>query len=201
MLAWIFLALTVGCGGLAWWQHARIDDLEHQLADAQSALAAAKTVPTPVVENFTPPPATSLPDEPPAPDPAAARQRGAAVLGALFSNPQVQQFAEGMTRSLVTNAYSGLVQQLNLSPEQGAAFNELLAQRALAGQDALRNATAQGVDLAANGAQLRQQVSQAQAQVDQSIHTLLGDGGFQQYQDYNRTLPQQLNAGGFPGGN
>jgi hypothetical protein len=206
LLLLFFLALALAGGGLAWWEHARIASLEQQLADSQTALAEAKTRASRALNpDRAAAPAAPLPqpEEPPAaPDPADARQRGTAMLGAILNNPQMQQLAEGMTRTLVTSAYAGLIQQLNLSPEQGAAFNELVAQRALIGQEVLRNATSQGLDLAANADQLRQQVSQGQAQVDQQIHGVLGDGGFQQYQDYNRTLPQQLGRGaGLPAGN
>jgi hypothetical protein len=208
LLMWLFLALALGGSGLAWWYHGQNEDLKNQLADAQASLAdatkPASSTPAFAVETL---PARPFPpaEELPVPDPAEARQRGAAAIGALLNNPQIQQFASNMTQALVTNAYSGLVQQLNLSPEQGAAFNDLVSQRALVGQEVLRNATAQGLDLGANADQLRQQVSQAQTQVDQNIHGLLGDGGFQQYQDYTRNVQQQMRGGGlqgaFQGGN
>ncbi len=200
LFTWLFLALALGAGGLAWWEHGQNDDLKKQLAETQDSMAAAAKSPAPapafVQESM---PARPLPgaDELPAPNADEARQRGAAAIGALLNNPQIQQFASNMTQTIVTNAYAGLVQQLNLSPEQATAFNDLVAQRALVGQEALRTALAQGVDVAANADQLRQQVSQAQAQVDRNIHSLLGDGAFQQYQDYTRNnVPQQLRGAG-----
>jgi hypothetical protein len=204
LLTWLFLALALGGSGLAWWYYGENQELKKQLADAQASLADA-TKPMPPAPSFVEETMPARPFPPAAelavPDPAEARQRGAAAIGALLNNPQIQQFASNMTQALVTNAYSGLVQQLNLSPEQSAAFNDLVSQRALVGQEVLRNATAQGLDLGSNANQLRQQVSQAQAQVDQNIHGLLGDGGFQQYQDYTRTVQQQLRGGGLQGGN
>ncbi|MEI6862431.1 MAG: hypothetical protein WCL04_09295 [Verrucomicrobiota bacterium] len=201
LLTWLFFAFSLVGGGLAWWEYGQNGELTKQLAEARLALEVA-TKPAPSVPAFVEVPMPARPDpQPTFPSPDDARQRGVAAIGALLNNPQIQQFASNMTQTIVTNAYAGLVQQLNLSPEQGAAFNDLVSQRALLGQEALRSATAQGLDLTANADQLRQQVSQAQAQVDQNIHNLLGDGGFQQYQDYSRNVQQQFRGGGLPAGN
>ncbi len=206
LLAFGFLILAIGTSGLAWWEHGRIGELESQLSDAQMALEKDRKAHTAQLAEPVAPVVQFQPDT--APDPATeARQRGAAFAGAigtLLNNPQVQQLAAGMARNMTSSLYSGLVQELNLSAEQAATFNDLVAQRALVGQEVLRNATAQGADLTANAPALRQQVTQAQAQVDTQIQGLLGDGGYQRYQDYSRNLQQQLGGGGglgAPGGN
>jgi len=203
LLTFSLLVLVLAGGGISWWEHTQIVNLQQQLEVAQSALdKATRTVAEDSVRMPQAPP-ISQPEEPAAPDPADARARGMAAFGSLLNNPQVQQLADGMARSAVANAYAGLFQQLNLNQEQSDALSSLLAQRALVGGDVLRNAMAQGLDPAANAAQLRQQVSQAQGQVDQSIHTMLGDSGYQQYQAYNSNLSQNQRGafGGLPGGN
>ncbi len=183
--ALLILVLAVAASsGIAWKEYLANGDLTKKVADLENQAAMARTAPAPT-DSFAPSDGELTANQP---DPAAARQRGMAALGAVFSNPQFQQFANGMAQTAVNSAYAGLYQQLNLNQEQSDALSGLLAQRALAGGDVLRNAIAQGMDPVANADQLRQQVNQAQSQVDQSIHTMLGDAGFQQYQDFTANL-------------
>ena len=205
MLALVFFIAAVILGGLAWWEHGRAADAEAQKTELEAQLASLKKADaeertTPPVARFTPPEPPPVEEPPPVDDRAARQRAGLAAIGTLLNNPQIQQLAAGVTQNLVSGAYSGFVQQMNMGEEQAAAFNALVAQRALIGQQVLRDASAQGLDLQANGAQLQQQVRQGEAQVDQQIHGMLGDGGFQQYQDYTRNVQQQF-RGGFQGGN
>jgi len=198
-LVLLFLVVALVAGGLAWWEHTRVSDLEAQLAAKQQpeprAPAPTRVAVNPaslaVVEPQALPPLPA-PEEEPEP-PVDPRQR---VLGALLNNPQIQQLAQGVAQTVVSSAYDPLIQQLQLNPQQTAELNSLISQRALIGGDVLREALAQGVDVQANRAQLQQQVREAQSQVDQQIHGMLGDSNYQQYQDYTATLRQNgRNAG------
>jgi hypothetical protein len=200
LLALFLFVIAVIAAGFAWWEHGRVADAEARVAALEAQLAELRSTPErtitpPAVAAVVPEPMQA--DEPPAPpNDRAARQRAAlGAIGNLLNNPQIQQLAAGVTQNLVSGAYAGFVQQMNMGEEQAAAFNGLVAQRALIGQEVLRSASAQGLDLQAGGAQLQQQVRQAEAQVDQQIHSLLGDAGFQQYQAYTRTVQQQFGGG------
>jgi cytoskeletal protein RodZ len=203
LLALALFVVAVILGGFAWWEHGRAAAAEQRVTELEQKITelergAQMETPPAMTRNAPLPPPEPMPsEEPPAPPPA--NQRGIAVanaIGNLLNNPQIQQLAAGMTQGIVTNAYAGFVQQMNMSEEQAAAFNELVAQRAMIGQQVLRDATAQGLDLQANGAQLQVLVRQSEAQVDQQIRGVLGDQGFQQYQDYSRNVQQQFRNGG-----
>ena len=84
--------------------------------------------------------------------------------------------------------FKQLTQQLNLSPAQLAALQNLLAEKQNAARDAMAAARDQGVT---NRADIRQLVAQSNADIDQQIQTTLGPNGFAQYQDYERTLPER----------
>jgi hypothetical protein len=185
-LALLFFTLTLGLGGFAWWQHNRIQELEAMPAAKRPAVAAHKE------PRATPAPRSTEEEAPPAPaDPGRAAM--AVGLNNLLANPQVQQFVDNLARNGVERAYAGLFEQLDLTPEQNEALRNLLTQRLTVGRDVLNTAVANGVenlDPQTSQAQYQQMVNEAQNQIDRSINSLLGDAGYQQYQEYNKTLPR-----------
>jgi hypothetical protein len=191
LVALFFIATTISAGYVAWSESLTITDLRAQLAK-KAALTAARPAPRAV---------GSLPPAPPVPDDQPA---GPAALVSLMNNPQVQQFVDARIGQMVDNAYADLFQQLNLSQTDADNLRTLLLQRSTAWRDVMNTAAAQGLDPAADRDQLRQMMTDAQGQVDNSIHTLLGDANYQTYQTYNAGVQQNmrgmLGGGGFGGG-
>jgi hypothetical protein len=128
---------------------------------------------------------------------------GPAALVSLMNNPQVQQFVDARIGQMVDNAYADLFQQLNLSQTDADNLRTLLLQRSTEWRDVMNTAATQGLDPAADRDQLRQMMTDAQGQVDNSIHTLLGDANYQTYQTYNTGVQQNMRGllgGGFGAG-
>jgi len=125
--------------------------------------------------------------------PRGGRGRGAPWdrLAALTSNPEFQRLAGIQLRAQVDRTYGPLFKSLNLSPQQLQQFQSLLAEKQQALGDVLAAARAQGVTPQSDPAALKQMIVQAQNQVDTSIQQTLGDAGFQQYQQYQQTLPER----------
>ncbi len=189
LVALFFFATTISAGYFAWTESLTITDLKTQLAK-KTAVATTR------VARPAGPPAPSVPEDQPA---------GPAALVSLMNNPQVQQFVDARIGQMVDNSYADLFQQLNLSPADADSLRSLLVQRATAWRDVMSAAATQGLDPATDRDQFRQMMTDSQGQVDNSIHSLLGDTNFQTYQTYNAGVQQNLRgafggAGGLGGG-
>jgi hypothetical protein len=192
LLACFFFATTVSVGYVAWSESRQIADLQAQLA-RRAAVVATRTAPRPGPTRPEP--------APPADDQAQAG--GPAAFASLMNNPQVQQFVDARIGQMVDNSYADLFQQLNLNPADADSLHNLLMQRATAWRDVMTTAANQGLDAATDRDQLRQMMTDAQSQVDNNIHGLLGDANYQTYQTYNAGIQQNLRAafgGGLGGG-
>lgn len=122
-----------------------------------------------------------------------------------MNNPQVQQFVDARIAQMVDNSYADLFDQLNLNQADADSLRGLLVQRATAWRDVMNNPAAQALDPATDRDQLRQLMTDAQSQVDNSIHSLLGDANYQTFQTYNAQVQQNMGAafgggGGFGAG-
>jgi hypothetical protein len=194
--------LALGCcclGGFAWWQSQQIADLqktltlttaqqvalqrhatesERQLADAQKAKADIEAKLKDALDRpaATPPAAGTVAT-------ADVRARSAAAMKAL-DNPAVQQLMTSSIKGTLDQRYGGLFRLLRLSPAELDTFKDLLAERQMSSLDAIRSMQTQGAkpgDMAAT-------MGKMQADVDESIHTLLGDERYSQYQDFNQNI-------------
>ncbi len=116
------------------------------------------------------------------------RGNRAAFLSSLMDNPEFNRLITDQQKSRIRGTFGPLCKRLNLTPEQTAQFQSLLAERQLTMMDALSAARAEGVQGrdAIGGV-----MQQATSQVDSQLQALLGPTGFGQYQDYIRTEPQR----------
>ena len=96
-----------------------------------------------------------------------------------------------MKNAMITNVariYTKLIADLHLTPEQASALRQLLVSKMTAGMD--MNA---GVDMlsgkmdAAQLSQITEKINAERANADNQIKTLLGDAGYAQYQQYEKT--------------
>jgi len=116
---------------------------------------------------------------------------GRGGFAALATNPEFQKLVALQMKGRLDQTYGPLYKALNLSPQQLQQFQGLLAEKQQAMMDVLQAARAQGLNPRTDPQGFNQLVSQAQAQVDASIQQTLGDGGYQQYQQYQQTLPER----------
>jgi hypothetical protein len=87
--------------------------------------------------------------------------------------------------------FKQLTQQLNISPAQLAAFQNLLVQKQSAARDTVIAARDQGLSPATDRDEIAQLVAQSNADIDQQIQTTLGPQAYAQYQGYEQTLPER----------
>lgn len=185
--------LAFSGGGFVWWLHQTTDAYPKHLDVRQAKmeafadqtrldLARASYSLKPEVAGRDP--SNLTPDE---------RNRDAAAFAAFLANPSVQNLPAALPPAIAQNAvdrtYAALFQQLKLTPEQTDALRNLLVRRMNVVQAASSTAMAQGINPTANQTGFARMVAQGEAAVDQDIHALLGDQGFQTYQAFNRRRP------------
>lgn len=129
------------------------------------------------------------------PDNAGANARGRGGrwggFAALGNNPEFQKLLAIQAKGRISQTYGALFKSLNLGPDQLAQFQQLLADKQQAMMDVLQAAREQGINPRTDPDGFKTLMTQAVAQTDQSIQQAIGDGAFQQYQQYQQTLPER----------
>jgi hypothetical protein len=109
----------------------------------------------------------------------------------LAGNPDFQKLLAIQAKGRINQVYGPLFKALNLSPDQLNQFQSLLADKQQALMDVMQAAREQGLNPRSDPQGFQTLVNQAISQVDQNIQQSLGDAGFQQYQQYQQTLPER----------
>jgi len=166
------------------WQK-RITALEQRSRDLESALASTRHRADEARENEL----------------ADARNNGRGWRGgpdgrmgdflAMMDDPKFAKLFAAEQRGQLDNRYAALFKNLKLSPEQLAKFKDLLVEKQDSMRDVLQAARAQGLDPRNDRAAFQQLVSQTNAEIDANIASTLGADGYQQYQQYEQTLPER----------
>lgn len=113
------------------------------------------------------------------------------LLGALADLPEFQQLIAMQQRGKIDSKYAALFKKLNLTPEQQQQFETLLADRQSAFADAMIAAHDQGLT-GKDARNMAMAVAKStQKDIDNSIKNMLGTQGYNQYQNYERTMPQR----------
>jgi hypothetical protein len=192
-----FVLATLGGAALAWNQHLELIKLraelqekdldaqlhQHQLEGKLAALRAGASAK-----------AAASADEAQQ-NPGDDQNARFAAMRALRNNPEFLKLLALQQKAQLNNSYAPLfkqlAQQLNLSPAQIAAFQNLLVQKQDAARDVLSAARDQGLDPRTDRAAITQLMTQSNAEIDSQIQSTLGDAAFAQYQAYEQTLPQR----------
>jgi hypothetical protein len=120
--------------------------------------------------------------------------RGRGRFGAfseLAGNPEFQRLLAIQMKGRISQTYGALFKSLNLSPDQLSQFQTLLADKQQALMDVMQAARDQGINPRTDPDGFKSLVSQAVSQSDANIQQALGDAAFQQYQQYQQTLPER----------
>lgn len=199
----VLLALTTAAGGyISWREYNELIPLRAAALAAEQRDAwakrrpAAPPPPAPVVAKTAEAPAAAADqnddDEPPSPERRFRRNRSEGR--SFFDNPQAQKLVALQQRAALDNRYAELFKKLGLTPAQLAQFKNLLVEKQSAMMDVMAAARAQGLDPRRDRDEVRALVTQTQAELDNNIHAVLGDGAFNDYQHYQQTLPQRATA-------
>jgi hypothetical protein len=113
------------------------------------------------------------------------------LLGAMADLPEFQQLIALQQRAKIDAKYAALFKKLHLTPDQQQKLETLLADRQSAFADAMIAAHDQGLT-GKDARNMATTVARAtQKEIDSSLKTMLGAQGYNQYQNYERTMPQR----------
>lgn len=206
----VLLALTtVATGILAWQQYRALhaprsessrDDtnaLRQKLADAERRAHALQNE-LDALKARTVSEDTPTPDEPsPTTNNNVRRGRrgpggGPEAFMALMNDPKVVQLMNSREKLMLDSRYASLFKSLmqgsNLNPQQIEALKDLLVEKQNTTRDIMMTARAQGIT---DRGEINQLIKTTQAELDTQIQSTLGADGYQQYQQYEKTLPQR----------
>jgi hypothetical protein len=129
----------------------------------------------------------------PGANPGGRRQPGGrfGMFADMANNPEFQKLLAVQMKGRISQTYGPLFKQLNLSPDQLAQFQTLLADKQQALMDVMQAAREQGINPRADPDGFHTLVNQAVAQADTNIQQALGEAAYQQYQQYQQTLPER----------
>ena len=196
----LLTAATVTTGVIAWQQTKRLAVLQDQLSKATSATAAVKprrvaplAVPPPAVTDAPSAPATEAPTpaEAPAAPPEARARSNRPDFAALMATPEFAQAMNLQQRAGLDGRYADLFKKLQLAPTDLEKLKNLLVERQTTRVDVMSSARAQGLDPRTNRDEINKLTVQAQAEVDASIKSSLGESVYNQFQNYETSLPQR----------
>lgn len=191
----LLVVATLGLAGLAWNQRSRIAELEAAQADAAARAARAEksAQATKQLLAEAEKARAAAPTETKAArsagggaQAAGAARRDAANAMAVLDNPGIQKMMSTGMKNSLDQRYASLFRQLKLSPAALDKLKDLLVEKQMSAMDAMRVAQANG--MMANPAEMAGVMNKVQGEVDESIHSLLGDQGFQHFQDYNQNM-------------
>jgi hypothetical protein len=120
-------------------------------------------------------------------------------VGEMMKNPDTKEMIKTQQKAVLNGmlekAYAPLVNQLGLTPEQAAAFKDLVVNKSLAGATV-------GVSLLSESdpekrSQLLEQTKIEKDAYDLQIKQMLGDDNFQQFQTYEKSLSDRMTIGMF----
>lgn len=203
----LFLALaTVSCATIAWRQYQELIQLravvqyppdlavlrtraafaEQRAADLQAEIDATRNQPV----AFAAPAAAAEIDGPDTPD-AATSARRVQSRENMMDRPEMQRLIALQRKRALAARYSELFRSLNLPADQLEKLQNLLVDRSTARMDVMAAARSQGLNTRSDFNAVNQLVTQTEAEIDAGIRQTLGETGYAQYQEYERTLPQR----------
>ena len=196
----LLAVVTAGSLTFGYQQYQRAERLAKAAAEpaAESARPAHERVLDAVelpAADDTPRPSDAADPEPlAAVEPAhpAATRRGAPMrLNELLEDPDFAAAWQAQQKAALDAPYAALFRQLHLNPQQIDQLKALLAERMTARLDVMNAAREQGLGGRENRAEVNRLLQETHAEIDAGIRELLGDSGYAQLQQYERTAPER----------
>ena len=181
------LALTTAAGGVyAWKENHRASDLQAQVTKLKANASSSKQRTSRDAQQSSGGSKKSS-DRSQAPDDQRQQMSGGAIRN-LMQSPKAAPLLASQQRAMIENRYASLFKSLDLPPDQLAKFKNLLIEKQTAARDVITVAREQGLT---DRNEINQLIQQAQADVDNSIASLIGTDKLAQYQNYDQTAPQR----------
>lgn len=131
---------------------------------------------------------------------AEAKTNNANPFADMFKDPKMRDMIKSQQKAvlgpMIAKQYAAFYQQMNMTPEQTAAFKDLLVQKMSAGTEAGMSMLDSSLD-ATQRADLAKQVKAQTDEFDAQIKAFLGDENYKTFQDYEKTVPDRMVVGQF----
>ena len=118
----------------------------------------------------------------------------------MMNDPELHKILEEQQKitagPTIEKEYADLFRQLNLPPEQSAAFKDLMIKKAMVGTDVGLAMMDDSLDPTKRGDLTNQIQAQTDA-VDTEIKQLLGESNYQAYQNFEKTMTDRATVGEF----
>jgi len=118
----------------------------------------------------------------------------------MFKDPKMREMLKSQQKAalgpVIDKQYSDLFKQLNMTPEQSAAFKDLVIKKMLASADAGLSMMDDSLD-PQQRADLAKQVKSQTDETDAEIKQFLGDNNYQAYQTYEKSVPDRMTMNQF----
>ena len=108
-----------------------------------------------------------------------------------LESPEMRSLMALDQKGRLDSRYAALFKALKLPPAQLDKLKQLLVDKQSAPMDVFAEARAQGLTGPENAAQIRALLQATNQEIDENVRATLGDAAFEQYQQYERTLPQR----------
>jgi len=109
----------------------------------------------------------------------------------MLESPEMRQLMAIQQKGRLDSRYAALFKSLGLPPEKLDKFKQLLVDKQSAAMDVMAEARAQGLVGPDSRAQIQDLLKSTNQELDDSIRSTLGDAGYEQYQQYDRTQSQR----------
>jgi hypothetical protein len=202
--ALLFLTLTTVTGAIvAWRQYQELIELRaaalnpNERAEWEKRLSATEKRRIELESQVhalqtqdSPAPATAE-EASPTEQPRFDRRNGPGNFRAMMERPEVQRLMAMQQRASLDGHYASLFKGLALSPDQLEKFKDLLVEKRTSMLDVMAAAREQGINPRSDPEAFSKLVAHAQAEIDNNIRATIGDSGFSQYENYEKTMPQR----------
>lgn len=108
-----------------------------------------------------------------------------------LESPEMRRLMAVEQKGRLDNRYAALFKSLKLPPERLDKLKQLLVDKQSAPMDVFAEARAQGMVGPESRAQIQELLQSTNQEIDDSIHTALGDAAYSQYQRYEQTQSQR----------
>jgi len=121
-------------------------------------------------------------------------------IASMLKDPQMRDMVKTQQKAvigpLIDRQYADFIRQLNLPPDQAAAFRDLIGKKMLAGTDAGLAMIDDSMD-ATQRAELTQQMKAQDDDYENQLKQFLGDSNYQAYQSYEKSIPARTSISQF----